>query len=66
MDIERTFFDKVKIFKPKVYSDHRGFFMESFNQKIQDELNVNFIQDNHSKSKKGVIRGLHYQAHYTI
>ena len=61
MDIERTFFDKVKIFKPKVYSAHRGFFMESFNNIIEEELNESFIQDNHSKSHKNVLRGLHYQ-----
>ena len=61
MDIERTFFDEVKIFKPQVYSDHRGFFMESFNNIIEEELNESFIQDNHSKSHKNVLRGLHYQ-----
>ena len=56
-----TIFKNVKIFDPIVYKDDRGYFMESFNQKIQNELNETFIQDNHSKSKKGVIRGLHYQ-----
>ena len=59
--IKSKIFKDVRTFIPTVYNDNRGFFMESFNQKIQDELNVNFIQDNHSKSKKGVIRGLHYQ-----
>ena len=61
MDIKRTFFDEVKIFKPEVYFDHRGFFTESFNNIIEDELNESFIQDNHSKSYKNVLRGLHYQ-----
>jgi len=61
MDIKRTFFDEVKIFKPEVYFDHRGFFTESFNNIIEEELNESFIQDNHSKSYKNVLRGLHYQ-----
>ena len=61
MDIKRTFFDEVKIFKPEVYFDHRGFFTESFNNIIEEELNEGFIQDNHSKSYKNVLRGLHYQ-----
>tara|TARA_R110000796_G_scaffold68919_1_gene157572 strand:+ start:1017 stop:1562 length:546 start_codon:yes stop_codon:yes gene_type:complete len=61
MKILTTKFKDVKLFNPTVYSDDRGFFVESFNQKIQDELNVNFLQDNHSKSKQYVIRGLHYQ-----
>ena len=59
--IESNIFKDIKIFVPNVYEDGRGFFMESFNQNIQNELNETFIQDNHSKSKKGVIRGLHYQ-----
>jgi dTDP-4-dehydrorhamnose 3,5-epimerase len=54
----------VLIFEPKVFGDERGFFMESFNQKIFDEAvgrHVEFVQDNHSRSAKGVLRGLHYQ-----
>ncbi|EIE0052933.1 dTDP-4-dehydrorhamnose 3,5-epimerase, partial [Salmonella enterica] len=49
---------------PKVFSDERGFFMESFNQKVFEEAvgrKIEFVQDNHSKSTKGVLRGLHYQ-----
>ncbi len=61
MKVLSTKFKDIKIFNPTVYRDDRGFFTESFNQKIQDELNVNFLQDNHSKSKQYVIRGLHYQ-----
>ena len=61
MQVLTTKFDDVKVFIPKVYHDDSGFFTESYNQKIQDELNVNFVQDNHSKSKQYVIRGLHYQ-----
>ncbi|EAY7363846.1 dTDP-4-dehydrorhamnose 3,5-epimerase, partial [Salmonella enterica] len=47
-----------------VFSDERGFFMESFNQKVFEEAvgrKIEFVQDNHSKSTKGVLRGLHYQ-----
>ena len=58
MEIKNTSFEDVKIFIPKVYSDHRGFFMETFNNTIQDQLNENFVQDNHSKSHKYVLRGL--------
>ena len=59
--IKSKIFKDVRLFYPKVYSDDRGFFMESYNSQIRQELNENFVQDNHSKSKKGVIRGLHYQ-----
>jgi dTDP-4-dehydrorhamnose 3,5-epimerase len=54
----------VLIIEPKVFGDARGFFFESFNQKAFDQatgLRVNFVQDNHSRSAKGVLRGLHYQ-----
>jgi dTDP-4-dehydrorhamnose 3,5-epimerase len=54
----------VLILEPKVFGDSRGFFFESFNAKDFANvtgLNVNFVQDNHSKSAKGVLRGLHYQ-----
>ena len=55
---------EVVLFEPNVFGDHRGFFFESFNQKIFEEvtgLKRDFVQDNHSKSAKGVLRGLHYQ-----
>ena len=54
----------VKLMEPEVYEDERGYFFESFNQrKFNDAIGqkVNFVQDNHSKSTKGVLRGLHYQ-----
>jgi dTDP-4-dehydrorhamnose 3,5-epimerase len=54
----------VFIIEPKVFGDARGFFFESFNQARFDEAigqKVNFVQDNHSRSAKGVLRGLHYQ-----
>jgi dTDP-4-dehydrorhamnose 3,5-epimerase len=54
----------VILFEPKVFGDDRGFFYESFNQKVFEQatgLKREFVQDNHSKSQKGVLRGLHYQ-----
>jgi dTDP-4-dehydrorhamnose 3,5-epimerase len=59
--IQSKIFPEVKLFIPKVYNDHRGFFTETFNISIQNELGVHFYQDNHHKSKKNVIRGIHYQ-----
>jgi dTDP-4-dehydrorhamnose 3,5-epimerase len=54
----------VLLIEPQVYGDDRGFFFESFNQNKFEEVigkKINFVQDNHSKSIKGVLRGLHYQ-----
>ena len=54
----------VLLIEPKVFGDERGFFYESFNQRDFNEatgLDVQFVQDNHSKSAKNVLRGLHYQ-----
>lgn len=56
--------DGVLIFEPKVFGDQRGFFFESFNARHFEELTgvrTGFVQDNHSRSAKGVLRGLHYQ-----
>ena len=55
---------QVLIIEPKVFGDQRGFFFESFNQEAFNQvtgLNAHFVQDNHSRSAKGVLRGLHYQ-----
>lgn len=55
---------EVLILEPKVYADARGFFFESFNQRDFEKatgLNVTFVQDNHTRSAQGVLRGLHYQ-----
>jgi dTDP-4-dehydrorhamnose 3,5-epimerase len=55
---------EVIVFEPKVYGDERGFFFESFNQKLFEQAvghSVIFVQDNHSSSIKNVLRGLHYQ-----
>ena len=54
----------VKLIEPDVFEDERGFFYESFNQQKFNEVigrNIIFVQDNHSKSSKGVLRGMHYQ-----
>tara|TARA_B100000035_G_scaffold315305_1_gene335103 strand:- start:33446 stop:33970 length:525 start_codon:yes stop_codon:yes gene_type:complete len=54
----------VKLIEPDVFKDERGFFYESFNQRKFNRLigqDITFVQDNHSKSSKGVLRGLHYQ-----
>ncbi len=54
----------VMVIEPKVFGDARGFFLESFNQKAFDDAigqHIDFVQDNHSRSGKGVLRGLHYQ-----
>ena len=59
-----TALPEVLILEPKVFSDDRGFFFESFNQREFQKatgLKVNFVQDNHSKSTREVLRGLHYQ-----
>ncbi len=64
MNVIKTEIPDVLIFEPKVFGDERGFFFESFNQNIFEEAvgrKVEFVQDNHSKSSKGVLRGLHYQ-----
>ena len=64
MKVTPTAIADVLIIEPKVFGDERGFFYESFNQKVFNEATgqyVNFVQDNHSRSSKGVLRGLHYQ-----
>ena len=64
MNIIDTKIPDIKIIEPKVFGDERGFFFESFNQQQFEAAvgyTVNFVQDNHSKSSKGVLRGLHYQ-----
>ena len=64
MNVIKTAIPDVLIFEPKVFGDDRGFFYESFNHRVFEETvgrQVEFVQDNHSKSSKGVLRGLHYQ-----
>ncbi len=64
MKVTTTAIDGVLILEPKVFGDERGFFFESFNQRAFNEAvghAVDFVQDNHSRSAKGVLRGLHFQ-----
>ena len=63
MKVIDTDIEDVKIFEPQVFGDERGFFMETFRESEFKELgiDVTFVQDNHSSSSKGVLRGLHYQ-----
>lgn len=59
----KTQIDGVYIIEPQGFGDQRGYFMETYNRKefIQAGLNIDFVQDNESKSRKGVLRGLHFQ-----
>lgn len=64
MNVIETGFPGLLVLEPKVFGDARGFFMESWNQRVLDEAigkPVHFVQDNHSRSAQGVLRGLHYQ-----
>ena len=61
-----TGIDGLYVVKPTVFGDNRGFFMESWNKKEFEEigLDMEFVQDNHSRSRKGVLRGLHFQVEH--
>ncbi|TFH94097.1 dTDP-4-dehydrorhamnose 3,5-epimerase, partial [Porphyromonas levii] len=63
----KTKIEGVYIIEPKVYGDHRGYFMETYSKKEFEEngLTMNFVQDNESFSKKGVLRGLHFQKEHS-
>lgn len=64
MKVTETALPEVFVIEPKVFGDARGFFFESFNQKAFAErtgIDLPFVQDNHSRSRRGVLRGLHYQ-----
>ncbi|GAB2695443.1 dTDP-4-dehydrorhamnose 3,5-epimerase [Aliiglaciecola aliphaticivorans] len=67
MKLVETSIPDVKIIEPKVFGDERGFFMETFRDDWfkQNVADVEFVQDNHSKSKHGILRGLHYQLEHT-
>ncbi len=64
MVAEKTFIEGLLVIKPKVFEDQRGYFFESYNEKLlqQAGLDTNFVQDNQSLSQKNVLRGLHFQA----
>ncbi|HEX5125211.1 MAG TPA: dTDP-4-dehydrorhamnose 3,5-epimerase [Rhodocyclaceae bacterium] len=64
MKVTKTDIPDLLILEPRVFGDTRGFFMESYNEKVFREatgVSVDFVQDNHSRSGRGVLRGLHYQ-----
>jgi dTDP-4-dehydrorhamnose 3,5-epimerase len=63
MNVTPTALPDVKLIEPKVFGDDRGFFMESWNSRAfaAAGLDATFVQDNHSRSRRGVLRGLHYQ-----
>ena len=63
MKVTRAEIPEVRIFEPTIYQDERGFLFESFNREITEAIGVStpFVQDNHSWSRKNVLRGLHYQ-----
>jgi dTDP-4-dehydrorhamnose 3,5-epimerase len=64
MKVVETALPGVLVFEPKVFGDDRGFFFESFNQRVFDDAvggHTEFVQDNHSRSMRGVLRGMHYQ-----
>jgi dTDP-4-dehydrorhamnose 3,5-epimerase len=64
LKVIQTEIPEVLILEPKVFGDDRGFFFESFNERVFRQatgLEVHFVQDNHSRSSRGVLRGLHYQ-----
>ena len=64
MKIKKKYFRDLILLEPSKFQDDRGFFFESYNKKVLDDLlqmDINFVQDNHSKSVKGTLRGLHHQ-----
>lgn len=67
MQVIKTKIPDVKVLEPKIFGDERGFFMETFREDLfrQQVADVTFVQDNHSKSTQGILRGLHYQLKQT-
>ena len=67
MNIETTPIEGLVVLRPKVFGDERGFFMETWNaQAFRDaKLDLNFVQDNHSRSSRGILRGMHFQTEQT-
>src|ERR1700761_4781594 len=63
MKVHKTPLADALVLEPKVFADDRGYFLESYNEKVFSEIGIpdKFVQDNHSFSKRGVLRGLHYQ-----
>jgi len=67
VEVLDTKIPEVKVLQPKVFGDERGFFIETFRDAwfCENIANVNFVQDNHSRSSRGILRGLHYQSEQT-
>lgn len=67
MEVERLAIPDVLLLRPKVFGDHRGFFLESWNRKRFEQigLDIDFVQDNHSRSARDILRGMHYQVKQT-
>ncbi len=67
MKFEETPLSGVYLLQPKVFGDQRGFFLESWNRETfrQAGFEMDFVQDNHSRSRRGILRGMHYQTRYT-
>lgn len=68
MEVKATGIPDVFVLAPKVFADERGFFFESFNQRVFNaavQAPIKFVQDNHSRSQQGILRGLHYQLEHT-
>jgi dTDP-4-dehydrorhamnose 3,5-epimerase len=65
MNIYYTLLEDVMVVEPRVFEDNRGFFMETYHQKkyLESKIGKSFVQDNHSHSVRGTLRGLHYQLH---
>lgn len=63
MEVEKTPIEGVLLLKPQVFGDERGYFVETWQKERYEEVGINlpFVQDNHSKSSRGILRGLHYQ-----
>lgn len=63
MELLNTSLPGVLLLQPKLFGDHRGFFMETFRKQVFEQAGIHdeFVQDNHSKSSRGILRGLHYQ-----
>lgn len=66
MQVEKTAIPGILILTPRVFTDNRGFFLESFNKNVFQQAGIDeaFVQDNHSKSSRGVVRGLHFQKNF--
>lgn len=67
MECKATPLAGVVVLKPKIFGDERGFFLETWNERVLADVGINakFVQDNHSRSRQGILRGMHYQTEHT-